>query len=56
MEANALKSKCIEKAREAGASGGRSNTDIIGSEMRGQSDDILSSLPKQSGMQDILIR
>ena len=50
VEANKLRSNMIEKAKEAGPCGSRSNKDIMGSAMQGVSSDVLASLPKRSGI------
>ena len=50
VEAAHVLSTMKEKARESGPSGSRSNKEIMGSVSQGVSDDVLSALPKRSGI------
>ena len=50
VQANALKSEMIQKAKEAGGSGTQTNSDIRGSTLRDAHPAVLACLPKKSGM------
>ena len=51
VEANKIKSTMIEKAKEAGPSGSRSNKEIMGSTLKDVSNDVLAALPRRQGQQ-----